>query len=384
VATFAQLYAPQAVLPQAAAELAITASHASLLISVATIGLAVGVIPWSVISDRVGRVPAMSGAVVAATVIGLLTPFAPTLPLLLAGRFAEGLMVGAVPVIALAYLTEEIDPRHSARAAGTYVAGTTIGGLTGRLVAGPVAEFTSWRVGVFAIAVLCAAAAAAFIALIPRQRGFVAAGRRADDAEGGLAHRLGANLRAPQQLTLFGVVFLLMGGFVALYNFLGFRLAAAPFGLPQTLISLVFVAYLAGTWSSARSGAAAARFGRKRVMLVSTAVMAAGVAATLTPNLVVVLTGLVVATAGFFGVHAVASGWAARGAEIGKAQAASLYNLSYYAGSSAFGWFGGVMFDGFGWPGTALMILALTMVAGLLAAALLRDRAAQTTASMAR
>lgn len=121
-----------------------------------------------------------------------------------------------------------------------------------------------------------------------------------------------SNLRSPRQLVLFAQAFLLMGGFVALYNFLGFRLAAPPFNVPHHLVSLVFLAYLAGTWASARAGAEADRFGRKPVLLVSIAVMAAGVAMTLSSSLWVVLVGLVLATIGFFGAHAVASGWTGR------------------------------------------------------------------------
>ena len=71
-----------------------------------------------------------------------------------------------------------------------------------------------------------------------------------------------------------------MGGFVALDNYLGFRLFAAPFNLPQTLISLLFLAYLAGTWSSAQAGVLAARFGRRPVLLSAIAGMVAGVLLT--------------------------------------------------------------------------------------------------------
>ena len=62
-------------------------------------------------------------------------------------------------------------------------------------------------------------------------------------------------------------------------------------------------------------------------------------------NVVAVLAGLVIATAGFFGAHAIASGWTGRMAPAGKAQASSLYNLFYYGGSSVVGWFGGLAFD---------------------------------------
>lgn len=367
VATFAQLYSPQAVLPMIAADLGTGAAHAALLVSAATVGLAVGVIPWAAVADRIGRVQAMTLSITAATLLGLLVPLAPTSDLLLAGRFLEGLMLGGVPAIAIAYLSEEIDPGHAARAAGSYVAGSTIGGLAGRLVTGPVAEFAGWRIGVVTVAVLCALSAMAFVNLAPRARGFRPAHIK------GLGSRLAENLRSPQQLVLFGQGFLLMGGFVALYNFLGFRLAAAPYDLPQTLVSLVFLAYLAGTWASARAGAEAGRFGRKPVLLASIATMVIGTALTISTELVMVLTGLLIATAGFFGAHAIASGWVGARAGTAKAQASALYNLFYYAGSSALGWLGGVAFDAAGWTAVAGSVIGLALLAGALAVTTLEN-----------
>ena len=371
VATFAQLYSPQAVLPLISADLGVGAAGAALMISASTVGLAIGVIPWSTLADRIGRVKAITTSVIGATTIGVLVPFAPSFQLLLAGRFIEGLIVGGVPAIAVAYLTEEIDPAHAARAAGTFVAGTTIGGLTGRLVSSPIAELAGWRIGVFSVAVLCGIAAVGFVKFAPPPRGFVPAGRPDANPEGGLAHRLLANLRSQRQLTLFGLAFLLMGGFVALYNYLGFRLAGAPFYLPPFAVSLVFLAYLAGTWASSRAGGEASRFGRKPVLLVSIVVMIVGVAITLSDNVVAVLVGLVVATAGFFGAHSIAAGWAGRLAPVGKAQASGLYNLFYYGGSSAIGWFGGLAFDGYGWTAVAVMIAISSVIAAAAAAVFL-------------
>ncbi|MUM36161.1 MFS transporter, partial [Mycolicibacterium sp. CBMA 361] len=128
VATFAQLYSPQALLPLIARDLNTGAAASALLVSTSTIGLALGVIGWSTLADRIGRVRAMSYSVCVATGLGLLVPFAPTFQLLLSGRSLEGLALGGVPAIAVAYPTEEIEAGHAARAAGTYVAGTTIGG----------------------------------------------------------------------------------------------------------------------------------------------------------------------------------------------------------------------------------------------------------------
>jgi MFS transporter, YNFM family, putative membrane transport protein len=368
IATFAQLYSPQGVLPEISANLGVGAASAALMVSACTIGLAVGVVPWSVIADRIGRVKAMTISVITSSVLGLLTPLAPSFHLLLAGRLLEGLLLGGVPAIAIAYLTEEIASEHAARAAGTFVSGTSIGGLLGRVVAGPVTDVSTWRVGMFTVAVLCAAAAAAFVKLAPQSRGFTPSTGRSVNPEGTLSHRLLANLRSPRQLILFAQGFLLMGGFVAIYNYLAFRLTAAPYHLPVTVVSLIFCAYLAGTCASTLAGAMATRFGRKAVLLTSIAIMITGVLITMCGNLFLILIGLVVSTVGFFGAHAIATGWAGRAATVGKAQASSLYNLFYYAGSSIIGWFGGIALAHAGWTGVALTVLILAGVAAAAAA----------------
>src|ERR1700710_2437404 len=68
VATFAQLYSPQAVLPLISADLHIGAADAALMVSASTVGLAIGVIPWSALADRIGRVKSISISVTVATV----------------------------------------------------------------------------------------------------------------------------------------------------------------------------------------------------------------------------------------------------------------------------------------------------------------------------
>jgi YNFM family putative membrane transporter len=373
VATFAQLYSPQAALPQIAHELRAGPAGSALTISVATIGLAIGVLPWSAIADRYGRVRAMSISVSAATFFGLLVPFAPTLGLLLTGRALEGLMLGGVPAIAIAYLSEEVEAANTARAAGSYVAGTSIGGLAGRVIAGPITDVSSWRVGVLTVAIVCSVAAVLFIRLAPAQRGFRP---QASGSTGGSmdtrAHRLAMNLRSPRLLALYAQGFLLMGGFVALYNFIGFRLAAPPFNFPQTIISLLFFSYLAGTWSAAQAGGIAARRGRLPVLLISVGTMITGILVTVVDSAIVVVIGLVFATVGFFAAHAVASGWVGTEATVGRAQASSLYTLFYYAGSSLFGWLGGIFFVGAGWGGTTAMIVGLAIIAGSVAVLALR------------
>lgn len=365
VATFAQLYSTQAVLPILASDLHISASEAALTISLATVGLAVTVIPWSFLADRIGRVKAMALGITAATVLGLLVPLAATFPLLLGLRLLEGMALGGIPAIAMAYLNEEVHKVHTAVAAGSYVAGTTLGGLAGRLVAGPIGELWGWRAAALAVSALAAVAAVLFLVLVPKARGFtpaVAGGFR------GATKTLAGHLRNPRLLALYAQAFLLMGGFVAVYNFLGFRLSGEPFGLPATVISLIFVAYLSGTVTSRLAGALTLRFGRRTILLAGIALMAAGLALTLTQILALILAGLLVFTGGFFAAHSIGAGWTGGIATTGRAQAASLYNLAYYLGSSAIGWAGGLVFQSFGWTALALTVIGLACTTAVITA----------------
>ena len=365
VATFAQLYSTQAVLPMMAAELQVTAAEAALTISLATVGLAVTVLPWSFLADRIGRVRAMMWGISAATVLGLLVPLASSFPMLLGLRMLEGMALGGIPAIAIAYLNEEVNKVHAALAAGTYVAGTTLGGLAGRLLAGFVGELWGWRAAALAVSLLAAVAAALFLVLVPQARGFTAA---AAGGFRGAFRTLAGHGRNPRLLALYVQAFLLMGGFVAVYNYLGFRLSGEPFSLPATIISLIFLAYLSGTVSSRWAGGLAARFGRRTVLIAGTVLMVAGLALTLTALLPLIMAGLLLFTGGFFAAHSIGAGWTGVIATSGRAQAASLYNLAYYLGSSVIGWAGGLVFQSLGWTALALTVIGLACTTAVITA----------------
>jgi MFS transporter, YNFM family, putative membrane transport protein len=368
IATFAQLYSVQGILPLLARDLRVSAAEAGLAISAATIGLALAVLPWSFVADRYGRVRIMGTAILAATILGLAAPLAPTFGLFLVLRFAEGAALAGVPASAIAYLNEEIARLSAAVAAGAYVAGTTLGGLLGRLLAGPLADWAGWRVAAMSVSAVAAAAAVGFLLLAPPPRGFrpIRAG-----SFGSMLGRLVLQLRDRRLLGLYAQAFLLMGSFVSAYNYLGFRLEAPPYLLPATAVALIFLAYLAGTVSSRWAAELSAALGRRRVLLGSIVLMLAGLAGTLAPALPIILAGLTVFTAGFFGAHSIASGWTGSLAVSGRAQAASLYNLSYYAGSSILGWAAGLVFQQAAWTGLVVSLAAICLTSAVVALAVL-------------
>lgn len=361
VATFAQMYAPQGLLPEIAREYSVDAGAASWVIGAVTIGVAAGVLPWARVSDRIGRVRTMRIAMMAAVVLGLAVPFAPTFSVMIALRVFEGVALAGLPALAVTALAEIVRPLALGAAAGTYVAGTTIGGLAGRLVAGAAEPAGGWRVGVAAVAILATGMALAFLLLVPQ----TAIPPRPAPS---LWRAIGANLGRPAVLVLVAAAFLLMGGFVAAYNALAFRLEAAPYLLSLMQVSWLFVAYLAGTVASALVWRVASRVPPVAVLLGSIAVMLAGLALTMASPLPVIVAGLVVFTGGFFGAHAIANGLVGRRAagRSEASQAPPLYNLGYYAGSSLLGWIGMAAFTAAGGAGTATMIAAAALLSGAL------------------
>jgi YNFM family putative membrane transporter len=359
LATFALLYAPQPLLPQLAGTFGVGPATASLAMSAATFALAVAVIPISSLSEVFGRRRVMTVCAVAASLLGLATTLAPSLPVLVGIRVLQGFALAGVPAVAMAYLAEEVERGSLGRAMGLFIAGNSIGGLTGRIVAGTLADHGGWRValaGVGAISVTCAVV---FALVLPRSAHF----RPAPPQIRGLLGSLRRNVTDTGLLRLYLVSFAIMGAFVTVYNYLTFRLSRPPFVLSSTVIGFLFVVYLAGTYSSAGAGRLADRFGRYRVLLSGVGVTALGVLITLSGSLALIVFGLVVMTAGFFAAHSVASGWVGARAKVAPAQASALYMCAFYIGSSVAGSAGGVFYGHGGWPETVVFVLALLAVA---------------------
>ena len=353
VATFGELYAIQAVLPAMADAMRLTESTAALAISVATGALAVAVLPWAAVADRIGRARTMTISVAVAAVCGLLLPAAPTLGVLLALRVISGAALAAVPALAMAHLVELAPAGRAAAAGGIYIAGTTIGGLSGRLLTGTVAGLVGgvagWRWGLAVTAAAVAALAVVFAVLLP-----AGDGRRVPRQAG----RIRQAWTGRAVWAVYAQGFLLMGGFVTLYNLLPFRLLAPPYRVPASLVSLMFLTYLVGTAGSSAVGRLTARFGRRAVMIAGGAGMAAGTALTVLRPLPLVVIGLVIATFGFFVAHAIAAGWSGVLVPGARSQATALYSLCYYLGSAALGYVGAVIFTRAGWTGAALTVTA--------------------------
>ncbi len=365
---FALLYSVQPVLPLFAQTFGVSAAESSLALSLTAITMAVAMVFASSVSEVVGRKSMMLGALVASSLLTLVVAVAPDWSQVLWLRALTGIALSGMPAVALAYLGEEMEPKAVAPAVGLYIGGSAFGGMSGRLVVAWLADFGadygSWRLGMAGLGALGLACALVFWRALPASRHFVA---RAPDF-GKLVASLIACARNPGVAALLFAGFLMLGSFMTVYNYLGFRLQAAPFALGQAVAGLVFLAYPMGSFASAFMGALAGRHGRGPVFAGCVAVMIAGLALMTPDSLFVIVAGLLVLTFGFFGAHAIASSWASALVEKDRAQASSLYLLFYYVGGGAAGSAGGLFWSSHGWAGVALFCGA--MMLGVFGAAL--------------
>ncbi|RXZ44245.1 MFS transporter [Crenobacter cavernae] len=362
--TFAMLYGLQPLMPVFSAEFGASPAAASGVVSAATGTMAAMLIPASLLADRYGRKPLMNASLFAGAILMLAAAFAHDFSQLVGLRALMGVALAGLPAVAMAYLSEEIDPKSLGRSMGLYIAGNALGGMSGRLVASLLADWLSWRWAVGALGGFGLVAALLFWHSLPASQHFRARRVRLSTLSSGVkTHFADAGLP-----WLFLIGFVLMGCMVSLYNYLGYRLGSAPFSLSHSALGAVFGLYVVGMAASAWAGRLADRYGRRHVLWWMVAAMASGLALTVAPTLWVVVPGIALFTFGFFGAHSVASSWVGRRVTEHRALATALYLTAYYLGSSGLGTVSGLMWDAGGWSGVAALLgagLAVCLAAAL-------------------
>ena len=371
--TFSLLYCVQPLMPLFTHAFGVSPTQSSLVLSLCTAFLAAAIFFVGLFSQSVPRKRAMALSLFASAVLGIVAAAAPDWHSLLALRALQGLAMGGVPALAMAYLAEEVEPGTLGFAMGLYIGGSAFGGLSGRVITGLVSDHYGWRAALGTLGLLGIVAAALFVWLLPAsrryapQRGRGWAGVWGDVRAGAASH-----LKNGPLCGLFALGGLLMGAFVTVYNYVGFRLLLPPFSLSQTFIGFIFVVYLVGIFASTWFGRLADRHGRGAMLSAATALALTGLLLTLSNWLPLLIAGIVVFTFGFFAAHTVASGWVGQMARGYKALAASLYLLVYYIGSSVLGSLGGHFWSTGQWPGVAAMAGGLLALALAISASLYR------------
>ncbi|MBQ4766415.1 MFS transporter [Pectobacterium versatile] len=359
LATFALLYCVQPLLPVLSQDFGISPATSSLSLSVSTVMLAFGLLFTGPLSDTIGRKNVMVVSLMLAAICTIICAFMTSWNGVLIMRAMMGLSLSGVAAVAMSYLSEEIHPSVLAFSMGLYISGNSIGGMSGRLVSGVLTDYFPWRVAIGTIGVLALIAAITFWRILPESRHFRPGSLRPKT----LLLNSKLHWRDAGLPLLFLEGFLLMGAFVTLFNYIGYRLLAPPYLLSQAVVGLLSVVYLTGSYSSPKAGALTARYGRGPVLSIAILLMLAGLGMTALSPLFAIFGGMMLFTAGFFAAHSVASSWIGQRARRAKGQASSMYLFSYYLGSSLAGTLGGFFWHSFGWMGITVFLSALLLLA---------------------
>ncbi|MCM3585815.1 MFS transporter [Mesobacillus maritimus] len=345
---FMLIYTVQPTLPLFADEFNVSAPVASLTLSFTTGLLAVTLLVAGSFSEKIGMKKMMVLSMIMTSIFAVLSSFSPNFITLLLFRTFLGVVVAGVPSIAMAYIGKTFHPLHTAMIMGFYISGSSIGGMSGRLLTGLLTDLFTWRTAFAIIGIVTLLLSFLFWYTLPTTK------KQSDQASLSWSTILKwyQNHITNRQLNyLFLLGFLLMGSFVSMYNYIGFLLVKPPYNLSQAFIGFIFIVYLCGTFSSIYMGKKASQYGKTVILKLSFVITIAGVLISLIPVLVFKIAGLAIFTFGFFASHSIVSSLVTERAHENKAQASSLYLLFYYLGSSVVGSIGGYFWEHLHWPG---------------------------------
>ena len=355
--TFINLYSPQAILPLLSQEFGATARDISAIITASTLAVAI-IAPFSgTVADVVGRKRVIVTAMVVLAIPTVFSAMSESLHALIFWRFVQGLAMPPVFAVTVAYIGEELSPKEATAVTGFYTSGSSLGGFTGRLLTGALADAVNWRFALLTLAALTVVGAVVVAKLLPRERRFVKSSGLVASGKQMLGH-----FRNPQLLATYAVGFGVLFNFLATFTYISFRLAAPPYNMSPTLLGIIFVTYLSGTALTPMTGRFVSRFGRRTFVQIVIAVWLGGVLLTLLGPVWVILIGLSISACCGMLCQAVSTGYVTITAQVGRSSAVGLYVTSFYLGGSFGAALGGIAWTLGGWPACVAMIAAMLAV----------------------
>lgn len=356
--SFAILYSSQPLLPLFSSEFGVSPALSSLTLSLPTEVLAFCLTVVGFISDRFSRRSVMFVSLLASALLLFLSSVSPNFWVLLLFRAVQGVVLAGLPSILMAYIAEEFHPSAIGRIMGLYISGNSLGGMSGRIFAGVMTNFFTWRIALLVLSIVSVGAAIWAWKSLPESSNFTPSHVRMST----LWSRFSKCLRHAPLLSLFIIGLLLMGSNVAVFNYISYLLMD-EYHLSPAMVGWVFLIYLTGALSSSVFGRLTDILPSRKVLPIGLAIMFVGGLVTLAPSLLLRIVGLCIFSIGFFGSHSTASGWVGRISGDTKAQASSLYLFAYYIGAGVLGTVGGILYSHLQWAGVISMSSAAVAIA---------------------
>ncbi|BDU70113.1 MFS transporter [Geothrix oryzae] len=353
-AVFTTVYIPQPVLPVLRQTFGVGEGAASMTVSAVVLGIAVANLPFGALADRLPIRPILLTGGLVVSAAGVASALAPTLPLLVAARFLQGLFVPALTTCLAAYLAREMPAERLNVVMGSYVSATVVGGLSGRLLGGFVLPPAHWRWAFLVAAGLLLVATLAAHAGLPRERH--------DEIRGAETVRFRDVLFRHDLFRLYCVSAGAFFVFSSVFNYMPFYLHGAPFHWSTRAVTLLYLSYLVGVVAGPLAGRLSNRVGNGTAMVVGALTFGAGLAVTLVPRGWAMAVALALICAGFFTLHASAAGALNRKLSAGRGRANAFYVLFYYLGGAAGITLSGHAYHLAGWHGVVALAAGVLLV----------------------
>ncbi len=406
VCAFLELYCTQPLLPLFTRLFHASKTGAGMTVSAATLGVALSAPLFGALTERLPRKSVIVFSLLGIALPTLLSATATSLAQLIFWRFLQGVTIPGIVAVVVTYIGEEWPPDRVALIMSFYVSGTALGGFMGRLSAGILADWFSWRVSFVVLGVAALAGAAGVAAWLPPSRpqpstsgwappiSILRWGKPQAPGAPSIAQPLramGGNPQTPHQphaflsqvrtlfrnrrlVATFAVGFNVLFSLVGVFTWITFHLSAPPFLLSTAALSSLFFVYLIGLFVTPAAGFLITRVGLRAGIAGAIACSMTGVLLTLAPSLPVVILGLTLVSSGVF-IAQTASQSHLRVASPPQARvtAAGLYLTCYYLGGTAAGVLPGAFWALGKWP--ACVAFIVTMQAAALVIALIGWRA---------
>ncbi|QFQ32733.1 MFS transporter [Buchnera aphidicola (Aphis fabae)] len=353
--SFSILYCVQSILPIFSKQFCLTATESSLSLSATTATMAIGTLFTGILSDVIGRKLIMSISLFIASVLTIICATVDHWKMIIFLRALIGLSLSGVVAIGITYIVEEIHSNSLSFCIGLYISGNTIGGCSGRIISSIIAEYFSWNISLFIIGCFSLISSFLFLYLLPSSKNFYPI---SIDYKKFLNYFY-LHLKNPILSILFMIGFLLMGSFITIFNYIGYRLILKPFLFSSSSIGLLSIIYLTGVYSSPKAGILINKYNKGNILIISLLLMILGILITQFNQIIIIILGLIIFSGGFFASHSIASSWVGLYAKFAKVQATSLYLFFYYLGSSVFGTFSGFFWFYSKWLGISIFMIII-------------------------
>ena len=354
-ASFTNIYLPQPILPVLQEEFGVSPVAVSATVSAVILGIVLSNLLFGLLTDRMSIRPIIFAGGVCVATGGLIAAFTHDFQILVAVRLFQGLFLPALTTSLAAWLAKTLPGERLNVIMGSYVSATVLGGLGGRLIGGWIHPPFHWRYAFVTASVLIMVTTVFALMMLPRtlvrREGRLAC---AEDSFGSILKRRDLWL-------IFGCGTAGLLIFSPVFNFLPYRLIAAPFHFSTEVITLVYLVYVLGIFLGPLAGQWSNRFGSGNTLIAGALILAGALFTLLIPSIAAVIVGLLGVCAGFFTIHAVAVGLLNRKLCGGHGKANAIYSLCYYAG----GWLGitgaGFAFQLAGWGGVIGFVVCFTV-----------------------